>query len=94
MILHMVAGLVGIVLITVHTLLGVLYFGALGYFFEKTQHRYVWSVSDGELHREKTGWTGWITNHRLKEAAGWPLGALIASIALMIMKALGIDIGL
>lgn len=55
-------------------------FLVLGFFWEKTQHRYVWSVLDGKLHREKTGWFGWITKHRLIEAAGWPGGALIAAI--------------
>lgn len=58
-------------------------FFAVGFFWEKTQHRYYWSLEEGpagpRLHREKQGWFGWITKHRLWEAAGWGLGGTLAA---------------
>ncbi len=64
---------------------------ALGYFFEKTQHRYEYSYSndrymdnENPIIRTKTGWTGWITKHRLLEAAGWGMGGLVYAIGMEI----------
>jgi len=86
LLLHAIGSLAIVLGIMVHPLLGVLGFLILGFFWEKTQHRYVWGIEEGKLIRMETGWTGWITKHRLIEAAGWPLGALIASIVWMIIK--------
>jgi hypothetical protein len=71
----------------VHPLTAVVSFAAVGFFFEKTQHRYIWFIDrGGKLQRKETGWTGWITKHRLIEAAGWPVGALVGSIVWVIIK--------
>ncbi len=66
--------------------LSILGFAFVGFFFEKTQHRYFWSVVDGKLHRKKTGWFGWVTKHRLLEAAGWPAGAFVACVVWTILR--------
>jgi hypothetical protein len=65
----------------------ILGFAVLGFFFEKTQHRYKYGVNDDTtLSRTPTGWFGWITKHRLTEAAGWPTGALIACVIWTFIK--------
>ncbi len=84
--LHLTAACVIVIAISLFHYLAIPLFAGLGYFWEKTQHRYVWSVVDGKPHREKTGWTGWITKHRLFEGSGWPAGALLGSIVLLIME--------
>lgn len=86
MILHGVAALAICAAIFWLHWLSIPCFAFIGFFFEKTQHRYFWSIVDGKLHREKTGWFGWVTKHRLLEAAGWPIGALIASIVWQFIK--------
>ena len=90
MILHAIAALAIVLTALWIPLLAVVGFAAIGFFFEKTQHRYYWSIVDGKLNREKTGWFGWVTGHRIREALGWPLGALIASIAWMLMTKFGV----
>lgn len=78
---HGLASLAGVIAILFCYWSSILVFAIFGFFWEKTQHRYEWSIdAGGMLQREKTGWFGWITKHRLVEAAGWPVGALIASI--------------
>jgi len=62
-------------------------FAILGFFWEKTQHRYVWSVVDGKLQREETGWFGWFKKRRILEGSGWPAGAAIGFLASMIIRA-------
>ena len=75
-------GAISLVLATAYNVfLSIPILAIYGFFWEKTQHRYVWSIRDEKLHREKTGWFGWITKHRLIEAAGWPVGGLIAAVA-------------
>jgi len=83
MILHTIAALGVVLSIAWIHWLAIPAFAFIGFFFEKTQHRYYWSVLfDGTLHREKTGWFGWVTKHRIIEALGWPLGGLVAVVIL------------
>ena len=82
MILHMAVALVIVFGIGWSYWMAIPSFFAIGYFFEKTQHRYYWSAiltEDGEpkLIREKEGWFGWVTKHRLLEAAGWGFGSIL-----------------
>jgi len=79
--LHIIAAIAIVLAISHNAFLAIPSFAILGYFWEKTQHRYYWSIVDGKLHREKTGWFSWMTKHRIIEGAGWPIGALVGSIA-------------
>jgi hypothetical protein len=87
---HGLASLAGVMTILFCYWSSILVFAIFGFFWEKTQHRYYWFIDmdSGEpmLSREKTGWFGWITKHRLIEAAGWPVGALVASVAWYFIK--------
>ncbi len=84
--LHLIAACAIVTAIIFFPYLAIPAFVILGFFWEKTQHRYVWSVVDGKLQREKTGWFGWITKHRLLEGAGWPVGAIIGTIVWLVTK--------
>ena len=84
--LHIIAAIIIVLAISFNTFLAIPAFAILGFFWEKTQHRYLWSIKDGQLHREKTGFFRWITKHRLLEAAGWPIGAIIASVAWLFIR--------
>jgi len=84
-VLHTIAAFSITIGILVHPLLAIPGFLALGFFWEKTQHRYYWFVQNGKLSRTSNGWFGWITKHRVIEGAGWPIGALIGSAIWMII---------
>jgi len=84
--LHIIAAMLIVLGISFNAFIAIPLFVVLGFFWEKTQHRYVWSIQDGKLHREKTGFFGWITKHRLLEASGWPIGAIIASVAWLFIR--------
>lgn len=86
--LHIIAAILIVLGISFNAFTAIPLFVVLGFFWEKTQHRYEYSVVDGKLHREKRGLFGWITKHRLLEAAGWPIGAIVASVAWLFIKRL------
>ncbi len=87
MILHGVAALVICAAIFWCYWLSIPAFAFIGFFFEKTQHRYVWFVDrGGKLQRKEQGWFGWVTKHRLREAAGWPIGALICCVGFFLIS--------
>jgi hypothetical protein len=87
MILHAVGSLVGVLAIAFCYWLSIPAFAVFGFFWEKTQHRYIWFIDrGGKLQRKKTGWFGWVTKHRLLEAAGWPIGALVASVVWFLIQ--------
>jgi hypothetical protein len=77
--LHIFGGIALVLATSYNVFLSVPVLVIYGFFWEKTQHRYVWSIQNEKLHREQAGWFGWITKHRLIEAAGWPIGGLIAA---------------
>jgi hypothetical protein len=79
--LHIIAAILIVIGISYNVFLSIPAFIIYGFFWEKTQHRYVWSVVNGKLHREKTGWFGWFTNHRIMEWLAWFVGAVVGSIA-------------
>jgi hypothetical protein len=78
--LHIVAAILIVLGISYNVFIAIPLFIALGFFWEKTQHRYFWSIVNGKLHREKTGWFGWLTKHRIKEWLAWAVGAIIGSV--------------
>jgi len=79
--LHIIAAIAITIAISFNAFLAIPSFAILGFFWEKTQHRYEWSIQDGKLHRESTGLFGWMTKHRIIEGAGWPIGAIVGSVA-------------
>jgi len=79
--LHIIAAIAITIAISFNAFLAIPSFLFIGFFFEKTQHRYYWSVVNGNLHREKVGWFGWFTNHRIREWLAWPVGAIVGSVA-------------
>ena len=79
--LHIFGAIALVLAVSYNVFLSIPMLAIYGFFWEKTQHRYYWFINkDGKLDREKTGWFGWITKHRLIEAAGWPVGGLIAAV--------------
>jgi len=79
--LHIVAAVIMVLAISFNYFLSIPLFIIYGFFWEKTQHRYKWSIVNDKLHRESNGWFGWFTNHRIWEWVAWPIGALVGSIA-------------
>jgi hypothetical protein len=87
--LHLAAACAIVTGITWNHWIAVPAFFVLGFFWEKTQHRYYWEAEMTDrcrVIRTKTGWFGWVTKHRAWEAAGWGLGGLLAAIVLELTK--------
>jgi hypothetical protein len=89
--LHIIAAILIVIGISYNVFIAIPLLGILGFFWEKTQHRYYWSIVNGKLHREKTGWFGWITNHRLLEGAGWLIGSFVGSVMWFFIKKFAIS---
>jgi hypothetical protein len=96
-VLHLIAATVIVLGISWCHWLAIPSFFLLGFFWEKTQHRRKFTkvqdtkvLVDGKLStvftvRDET-FFGWITPHRLWEAAGWGVGGTLAATVLELLS--------